>query len=326
MMKVVTLIDKEKMEVQETAKPSPKKGEVLVKVAFSALDTAFAEVANRTMIPGGLLHSLKVKPLVAGWHFSGTVESAAEGVNDLEPDDLVFGHLQYSSSTRQGSLAEYITVPASECAKVPEGVAMDTAAAVTSEALAALQALRDQGGLSEGKSVLVIGAGGGVGTQAIQIAKALKADKVHAVCSTKDVTKVIKLGADLVTDRTKNNVTKDLESKAYDIVFDTTGKYSYMKLKYTLKKGGTFVATVPNITVYPPFSWLISMSGKSSKSLMVQSNRTDLQLVGAWMKSGDIHSVPIDNTYEIKHVHDARARQESGEKAGRVVIKVVDGW
>lgn len=75
-----------------------------------ALDTAFHECAHRTMIPGSLLHNLKVNPLVIGWHFSGIIESTADGVTDLKKGDKVFGHLQYAGSTRQGSLAEYITV------------------------------------------------------------------------------------------------------------------------------------------------------------------------------------------------------------------------
>jgi len=327
MMKVAALVDKTTVKVQETSKPSPKKGEVLVKVAFSALDSAFVEVAHRTMIPGGLLHNLKVKPLVAGWHFSGTVEGIDEGVQDLAPGDSVFGHLQYSSATRQGSLAEYVTVPASELAKSPEGISMDTAAAVTTEALTALQGMRDMGGLSEGKSVLVIAAGGGVGTQAVQIAKALKASPVHAVCSTKDVSNVKELGADLVIDRTEKDITKALESKSYDVVFDTTaGHYSFMKLRYSLKKGGTYVSTIPGITQYPPFSWVVSASGKHSKSLFVKSNRQDLERVGSWLVSRDIRSVPIDSTYDVKDVQTAWERQESGKKTGRVVIKVADGW
>ena len=201
-MKVIALVDKTNMKVQDSKKPSPKKGEVSIKVAYSVLNTAFHEVAYRTMIPGSLLHNLKVKPLVAGWHFSGTVESIAEDVSDLEVgEDDVFGHLQYASSTRQGILAEYITVSASECAKIPEGIPeMDVAAAITSEALTALQGMRDQGKLSKGKSILII-AVGGVGSQAVQVAKALKAGAVHAVCSTKDVTKAVKLGANLAIDR-----------------------------------------------------------------------------------------------------------------------------
>ncbi|KAL9186817.1 hypothetical protein ACHAXT_010537 [Thalassiosira profunda] len=323
-MKVVALPDKTTAKVEETAKPSPKDGEVLIKVAYSALDTAFEEVARRTFIPGSLLHSLKAKPLVAGWHFSGTIESITEGVSDLEVGDAVFGHLQYASSTRQGSLAEYITVPASETAKIPDGIAMDVAAAVATESLTALQAMRDQGGLSEGKSILIIAAGGGVGTQAVQIAKALKAGSVHAVCSTKDVDKVKKLGADMVIDRTKKDITKDLERSFYDIVFDTTGKYSF-KLRYALKKKGTMVSTIPGLTTMPPVSTLIGLSGKQTKALMVRCNREDLELVGEWVKSGAIHSVPIDSEYAVKDIEAARKRQGE-KKTGRVVIKVAGGW
>mmetsp|Transcript_2604 Transcript_2604/g.4081 ORF Transcript_2604/g.4081 Transcript_2604/m.4081 type:complete len:126 (-) Transcript_2604:675-1052(-) len=120
MMKAVVLVDKTNMEVQEVAKPSPKAGEVLIKVVYTALDTALHEVPNRTMIPGSLLHNLKVTPLVAGWHFSGIVESIAGGVDNLKVGDAVHGHLQYSSKTKQGTLTDYITVPASECAKIPK--------------------------------------------------------------------------------------------------------------------------------------------------------------------------------------------------------------
>ena len=138
MMKAVVLVDKTNMKIQDVAKPSPKTGEVLIRVVYTALDTAFHEVANRTMVAGSFLHNLKVNPLVAGWHFSGTVESVAEGVGDLKVGDAVYGHLQYCSSTKQGALADFITVPASECAKIPEGIELDVAAAVATEALTAL--------------------------------------------------------------------------------------------------------------------------------------------------------------------------------------------
>lgn len=325
-MKVIALDKTATAEVKEAPKPSPKGSDVLVKVAYSALDTLYEEVARRTLIPGSLLHNLKVKPLVAGWHFSGTVNSVADGVTDLKVGDAVFGHLQYESSTRQGSLSEWIVVPEFECAKVPQGVPMDVAAAVTTEALTALQAMRDHGDLSEGKSVLVIAAGGGVGTQAVQIAKALKASTVHAVCSTRDVTKVEQYGADQVIDRTQKGINKGLKSASYDVIFDTTGKYSFMKLKYALKKKGTLVSTIPNIANYPPFSLMVALTGKRCKSLMVRCNREDLELVGAWMKLGKIHSIPVDGTYDVKDIHTARERQEDPKKSGRVVIKVEGGW
>merc|ERR1712232_774566 len=240
-------------------RPSPKEGEVLIKVAYSALDTAFEEVAHKKFIPGSLLHNLKVKPLVAGWHYSGIVLSLGGSMannNDIQVGDKVFGHLQYAPSTKQGSLAEYITVPALECAKVPSGVALDVACAISTEALTALQTMRDLGGLSKGKKVLVIGAGGSVGSQAVQIAKAMEASEVHAVCRTHDVKKVEALGADSVIDRTKQKITKDLDAASYDVIFDTTGKYSFMSLKYALRKKGALVNTIPGV-VTTLFSWLI---------------------------------------------------------------------
>ena len=317
-MKAVALPDKRSCKVVEIPKPMPNSGEVLIKLESSALDTAFHECAQRTMIPGSLLHNLKVNPLVIGWHFSGTIESVADGVTDLKKGDKVFGHLQYSGSTRQGSLAEYITVPVDECAKVPEGIAMDMAAAVTTESLTALQGLRDQGGLCKGKSVLIIAAAGGVGSQAVQIAKAMKASTIHGVCSTKDVDTVKELGADLVIDRNEKNIHKDLIGSSYDVIFDTTGKYSYSKLKYALKKNGKMVSTIPNITTMLPFN--------RSKAVMVQCNKSDLDIIGDWLKSSDICSIKIDSTYSIKDIQEAWERQDGDKRSGRVVIKVEGGW
>lgn len=300
----------------------------MIKVSYSALDTAFEEVAHRNFIPGSLLHDLKVKPLVAGWHFSGKIMSlggAAAENNDLSVGDLVFGHLQYASSTKQGTLAEYITVPASECAKVPSDVALDVASAITTESLTALQAMRDLGGLSEGKKVLIIGAGGGVGTQAIQIAKTMKASEVHAVCSTRDVSKVQALGADSVIDRTQKNITKDLDADSYDVIFDTTGKYSFMSLKYAISEKGALVNTIPGI-VTSLFSCLIPIIyNKQYKSVFVKCNRADLELVGSWLQKGNI-SCPIDSTHNIKDFENARKRHQEPQKLGRVVVKVEDGW
>jgi NADPH:quinone reductase-like Zn-dependent oxidoreductase len=331
MMKVVAIPDKKTTKVSEVSKPSPTNGEVLIKVSYSALDTVFEEVVRRTIIPGSLLHNLKVDPLVAGWHYSGSIEAiSSDGAfEDLKIGDKVFGHLQYSSSTKQGSLAEYITVPSSDCALIPDGIEMDVAAAVTAESLTALQGLRDQGGLCEGQCVLVIAAAGCVGAQAVQIATILTKDggRVHGVCSTKDVSKVQKLGANLVIDRTKKDIVKELDAASYDVIFDTTGKYSFTKLKYALKKGGTMVSTIPNVTTLAPFSAVLGIiTGKRSKTLMVRSNHEDLKLVGGWLKSGEIRSVHIDSTFDVKDIEAARKRNGDTKKSGRVVIKVEGGW
>ena len=327
MMKIIELGDKATAFLSSHTKPSPQEGEVLIKVAYSALDTCFEEVAHKTFIPGSLLHDLKVKPLVAGWHYSGKVLSLGPSVadHDINVGDLVFGHLQASSSTKQGSLAEYITVPALECAKVPSGVALDVACASTAESLTALQAMRDLGGLSEGKKVLVIGAGGGVGSQAVQIAKAMRASEVHAVCRTHDIEKVKALGADWVIDRSKQKITKEMDKASYDLIFDTTGKYSFTSLKYALRKNGTLVNTIPGV-VTTLFSCLIPIIFKKKyKSVFVECKRSDLELVGSWLQNKHI-SCPIDSTHNIKDFDNARERYKDPKKSGRVVVKVKHGW
>ena len=129
---------------------------------------------------------------------------------------------------------------------------------------------------------------------------------------------VQELGADLVIDRNQKNIVKDLRSSSYGVIFDTTGKYSYSKLKYALKKNGTMVSTIPNITTMLPFN--------RSKAVMVKCNRTDLDLIGDWLKSGNISSIKIDSTYSIKDIQEAWERQDGGKRSGRVVIKVEGGW
>ena len=136
-----------------------------------------------------------------------------------------------------------------------------------------------------------------------------------------------KLGADQVIDRTKIDIIKNLEKSSYDVIFDTTGKYSFTKLKYAIKKGGTLVSTIPSMATFPPFSWVFpAVTGKYYKALMVNCNKQDLELVGHWMKSGEIHSVPIDSTFDVKNIQSARERYDDSKKSGRVVIKVADGW
>jgi len=236
----------------------------------------------------------------------------------------VFGHLQYAGSTRQGSLSEYITVPADECSKVPDGVSLTAATAASTEALTAVQGLRKAGAL-EGKRVLVVAAGGAVGYMSIQIARAMKASEVTGVCSTKDVARV-KGHVDDVIDRTAIDITRQLAGRKYDVIYDTSGKYSVLQLKYALKRGGTFVSTIPSPLNMPPLSYLVkALTGRTNASLMVRCNRPDLETVGGWLATGSL-DVPIDSTHDVKEIEAARERNSSPKKCGRVVIKVKGGW
>jgi len=164
-----------------------------------------------------------------------------------------------------------------------------------------------------------------VGYLSIQIARAMKASEVTGVCSTKDVARV-KGHVDDVIDRTATDITRQLAVRKYDVIYDTSGKYSVLQLKYALKRGGTFVSTIPSPLNMPPLSYLVkALTGRTNASLMVRCNRSDLETVGGWLATGSL-DVPIDSTHDVKEIEAARERNSSPKKCGRVVIKVKGGW
>lgn len=312
------------MKEVEIAQPSPADNEVLVHVAYSAIDTSLASIASKDM-SSSYIHDMKAKPLIAGYHFSGTVTETGSNVSLFKIGDKVFGHLQCEPTQRQGAYSEYITVPEDDIALVPssENVPMAKAAASTVEALTALQAMRDLGGIEKGQSILIIGAGGGVGSVAVEIAKALGAN-VTAVCSTKDVKRVQQMGADTVVDRTEEDPKQHLTEK-FDVVFDVPSRYSFIQGMKWLKPGGVFVNTLPGLEKLA-FGWLWPLvTTKRLETVQVESNKADLEMMGALMAKDQLR-VDIDSVYNISDFSRAWDRQDVGKKIGRVVIQVQDGW
>ena len=302
-------------------RPTPAPNEVLVQVKYSAIDTALDQAASKGFI-SGFIHDMKVKPLVLGWHFAGTAVQVGSEAHPFKVDDVVFGHLQYEPNQKQGSFAEFITVPASDLALVPRKVELPTAAASTVEGLTALQAMRDNGRLKKGDSILIIGAGGGVGSAAVGIAKALGAT-VTAVCSTKDVARVNDMGADVVIDRKKQDFAKSNEK--YDVVLDLSNSYSFRKVRRWLKDRGSFVNALPSIGQVL-FGWLWPIiTRKRLSTVSVQSKNDDLELLGKWIEDKEV-TISIDSIHDISKFATAWKRQRDGSKTGRVVIKVDGGW
>jgi len=314
-------------KVVEVKAPTPTDDEILVKVIFSALDTGLDPVVNKTFL-GGLVHKFTT-PLMCGWHFSGTVEKLGSNVSisDFSIGNKVFGHLPYASHNGQGSLAEFITIKANECAIVPESVHDDIAAAATTEVSTALQALRDKGGLKvhpkTQQSVLINGAGGGVGTAAVQIAKRMGAH-VTAVCSTKDVDKVKLLGADVVIDRKKlSNIFSLLKKKQFDIIFDTPHTLPAVTSLAYLKPRGKMVLT--DVEPRHLLGYFRSkLTRKGFTMVMVESKKADLELIGSWLEDG--FQIDIDSTFKVKDIEDAASRNRDKTKKGRVVVQVREGW
>lgn len=300
--------------------PTLTADQVMVKVKYSAIDTAVDAVLHAWT--GYFLHA-KTNPLVLGWHFSGIVERVGDNVTDTKAGDEVFGHLPYDPSNKQGSFAQYIVVSPEEVAVKPSAMGHDVAAALTTESLTALQALRDHAGLgrdSTKSSVLILGAGGGVGSVAIGIAKRLGAH-VTALCSSKDVERVRALGADTVLNR--NDVDFLKRDEKYDIIFDTPCAYSAVSCMSKLKSKGVYVTTLPSWSLVAG-TFLGFFNGKSAKMVTVESKRQDLDRISSWISDG--LKIEIDSVYDIGNIGTAMKRHQERSKVGRIVLKVDGGW
>jgi NADPH:quinone reductase-like Zn-dependent oxidoreductase len=310
---------KDAVEIVQVPRPAPTKGQVLVKVEYSALDTALDAVLQRTWI-GWFVHKLS-NPLYLGWHYAGTVTDIGLEVTDLKVGDAVFGNLPSAPDTTQGTLADYITAESNHCAKRPALVKPATAAAATIESLTALQAMRDLGKLQKGQAVLIVGAGGGVGSAAVQIAKQMGCH-VTAVCSARDVARVKEFGANVVLSRDAYP-NPMVYVATYDVIFDTPAVLSSSKVFQRLKPNGHFVTTLPNWALL--WCMLASLfSSKKAHNVEVRPRKEDLEQVAAWIVAGKL-KIPIDSTHKVKDMEVAMKRQRE-RKIGRVVIQVENGW
>ena len=324
--------------VVQIPKPVPAKDEVLVRVKCSALDTAHQAVLQKEM-SAYFIHNLNTKaPLHLGYHYAGTVEAVGADVTDLPKGTDIFGFLQYEPSQTQGAFAEYITVKSKDCAIQPAGVSDEVAAASATESATALQALRDLGGLRDTDSsdikiqqrVLLNGAGGGVGSAAVQIAKQMGAH-VTAVCSSKDVDKVQKWGADAVVDRTKEPnflstmlaKQKEDKTKIFDVIFDVPNVLPSSATRLLHPRHGVLVNTIPTATML--WNKLKTLfSSKTVAFVECHSKKADLMLVGQWLEDGAL-TIPVDSIYKVNDLQ-AAVKKQAGAKKGRVVIQIEDGW
>lgn len=302
----------------EMAKPTPGQGEVRVKVISSAVNAGEAKVISGDFV-GRFLHA-RTSPLVLGWDFAGTVDALGDGVTDIDEGASVWGHLEFTWSQKQGAFAEYITIPRDELAIKPDSVPFHVAAASPTVAMTSLQSLRDLGRLGEGGKALIIGAGGGIGSVSVGIAKCLGAH-VTGVCSTRDVEHVGTLGADVVIDRKQSD---PLDAKsAFDVVFDTPAVYSFGQCSSVLKAGGAYVTTLPDASLVAGMARAL-FSSKRCYFVQVASKRADLELVGDWLSNG--LEVPIDSRHRIADLGAALKRQSERDRVGRVVVDVAEGW
>lgn len=306
------------LHLQDLPDPVAGPGRVTVRMRASALNPADEKVLSGSFV-GSILHG-KQSPVVVGYDVAGTVESVGPGVTDLAVGDEVFGHLAYARSTLRGAFAELVEIPAAELARCPAGLTPQTAAALATAGMTALQAMRDAGGLKAGQRVLVIGASGGVGSLAVGIAVRLGAE-VTGVCSASAMEFVRGLGATHVRDRSAPDALGG--DTRFHVVFDAASAHSWFATRQLLEPGGTYVATLPGPAAIAGIA-AAPLFGQRARFFTLTVRRTDLELLARWALDG--MAVPVDSTFPVRDVAGALARMARGGMKGRVVVQVEGGF
>ena len=313
------------LELQEVDTPAAGDGEVLVRIraaSVNPLDWHFMRGAPYLVRAMAGLSRPKPSASRLGADMAGTVEAVGQNVTGFQPGDEVFGGLE-----ERGTLAEYISVRADAVVlQKPAGLTFEQAAAVPVAAFTALQALRDKGRVQSGQKVLINGASGGVGTFAVQIAKALGAE-VTGVCSTANVGMVASIGADHVVDYTREDFTR--AERRYDLLIDIAGNRSLAETRRVLApKGALVLVGGPNKGRWiGPFGRTIRMLLQSPAvsqrmvSFLAHQNRDDLAVLRELLDAGKVTPV-IDRAYRLNQVAEAVRYLETGHARGKVVITV----
>jgi len=305
----------EVLHLAEVERPEPKDDEILVKVHATTVNRTDAGLRSAEfVISRAITGLLRPKNRILGMEFSGEVEAIGSAVTQFKAGDQVFG------GRGAGAHSEVIAIRENQpIAHKPAAMTFDEAAAVFDGVSLALPCLAAAGPL-EGRSVLVYGASGSVGTAGVQLAKQFGAH-VTGVCSTRNVDLVRSLGADDVVDRTQEDFTQN--GKRYDVIFDAVGKTSFRQTRGSLKPGGTFVDTDPGYLFSVPLLHLATrwVGDKKVKMGIARFTREDLLLLRELIEAGKFHAV-IDRTYPLEDVVEATRYVESGHKTGNVVLKV----
>jgi NADPH:quinone reductase-like Zn-dependent oxidoreductase len=318
------------LRLGEVDRPSAGDDDVLVRVRATSVNTP--DWLTVTGVPYLLrLKSGLRKPSspVRGTDVAGVVAAVGRNVTDLEPGDEVFGSMWDATSlATSGTFAELAVVPASQLIRKPAGLTFEAAAGSVMSGLTALLAMRDVGNVGPGTRVLVNGASGGVGTFAVQIAKALGAD-VTGVCSTRNVELVRSLGADHVIDYTKEDYTRG--DRRYDVILDNVMNHPPSATARVLTPTGTFIpnsvgpkggvlGSMPRIAR----AALIGLGSTNVKTQTVLVNRENLAALATLLESGDV-KVIIDKTYRLSETANAVAHMLGRHARGQVVIAVSAG-
>ncbi|MBS2967826.1 NAD(P)-dependent alcohol dehydrogenase [Metabacillus sp. KIGAM252] len=308
------------LQLKEIPTPIFKDTQVLVKVHAASLNYGnVVLLRGKPFLARFAFGLLKPKYSIPGGDISGTVEAVGKDVKQLQPGDEVFGDLSLSG---WGGFAEYVSVPERALVRKPASLSFEEAAAVPMAGVTALQALRDKGKIQSGQRVLIYGASGGVGTFAVQIAKAFGAE-VTALCSTRNVNIAQSISADYVIDYRKEDFSKQTER--YDLILAANGYQPISVYRRALTSNGTYVmAGGSGAQMFQAMALgpLLSMSGRRKMGNVLQkANQKDLVFLKELIETGKVKPV-IDRGFKLCEVPEAFRYFEEGHAQGKVVISV----
>ena len=305
------------LQLKEIEKPTPKDKEVLIKV-FAATVTAGDCEVRSSKFPLWLWVVMRLyiglrKPkrvTILGQELAGEIESVGKDVTLFKKGDQVF------ASPFFGAYAEYMCLPEDGMLAIkPINMTYDEAATVPTGGFTSLHFLR-QGNLQNGEKILINGAGGSIGTIAIQLAKYFGAE-VTAVDSTMKLDILRSIGADKVIDYTQEDFTKSGET--YDVILDVVGKSSFSGSLKSLKKNGRYLIANPTLSKMVRGKWTSMIRNKKVITKMAKDNIEDLNFFRELIEAGKLKSI-IDRRYTLEQIIEAHSYVDTGQKTGNVVI------
>src|SRR5580693_1104930 len=301
------------LQFAEVERPIPKNDEVLIKLCAASVNP----VDLYCMRGAPLIWLLRTpKQKILGCDIAGRVEAVGRNVQQFQPGDEVFGVTGFAG----GGFAEYVCAVENKLALKPGNLSFEDAAVVPIAAVTALQGLRDKGQIKQGQQVLVDGASGGVGTFAVQIAKAFGAE-VTAVCSTRNVERARSIGADHVIDYTREDFTRS--GSQYDLILGANAHHAIFDYRRALRQEGILV--VAGGGVAQMFEALLlgpllsPIGSKKIRCFLANVNHRDLVFLKDLLETGKVVPV-IDRRYQLSDAAEALLYLEQHHAQGKVVL------
>lgn len=300
--------DLDNAEIDKVELPELKEGEVLVRIKAAGVNPVDSGIP-RGYLKGRIPHEL---PFIPGWDLAGVVEKRGFGARRFETGDEVYGYAR-RPVVRWGTFAEYTVIPESYLSLRPKNISIEEAGAIPLAGLTAYQSLYDAGDLQEGQTVLILGASGGVGSMAIQLAKARNA-RVIGVASEKNHQFMKDLGADETIDYRNNNVgeaVKEVQPEGVDLIFDCTSGETLEQSIPVLKPDGKLVSILNSGEGLDPEI--------DFEYVFVEPDSSQLDHLRELTEAGKLR-VKVSETYPLEETEDALKQIETLHTTGKIVI------